>query len=102
MTTNVRDLGQWKTEGTKFTMLTAYDYTTARWLDRAGIPILLVGDSLGTTLLGYPDTLSVTMDHMSRKACAVVLGSPNALIIGDMPLMSYHAASEDAIRNAGR
>ncbi len=102
MTTNVRDLRKWKTEGKKFTMLTAYDYTTARWLDRAGIPVLLVGDSLGNTMLGYPDTLSVTMDDMVRYAGAVVRGAPNALIIGDMPFMAYHASEEDAIRNAGR
>jgi 3-methyl-2-oxobutanoate hydroxymethyltransferase len=102
MTINVRDLRKWKTEGKKFTMLTAYDYTTARWLDRAGIPVLLVGDSLGNTMLGYPDTLSVTMDDMVRYASAVVRGAPNALIIGDMPFMAYHASEEDAIRNAGR
>jgi 3-methyl-2-oxobutanoate hydroxymethyltransferase len=102
MTTNVRDLRKWKTEGKKFTMLTAYDYTTARWLDRAGIPVLLVGDSLGNTMLGYPDTLSVTMDDMIRHAGAVVRGAPDALVIGDMPFMAYHASAEDAIRNAGR
>jgi 3-methyl-2-oxobutanoate hydroxymethyltransferase len=102
MTTNVRDLRKWKTEGKKFTMLTAYDYTTARWLDQAGIPVLLVGDSLGNTMLGYPDTLSVTMDDMIRYAGAVVRGAPNALIVGDMPFMAYHATAEDAIRNAGR
>jgi 3-methyl-2-oxobutanoate hydroxymethyltransferase len=102
MTVNVRDLRKWKTEGKKFTMLTAYDYTTARWLDRAGIPVLLVGDSLGNTMLGYPDTLSVTMDDMIRHAGAVVRGAPGALIIGDMPFMAYHASAEDAIRNAGR
>jgi len=102
MTTNVRDLRKWKTEGTKFTMLTCYDYSTARWLDRAGIPVLLVGDSLGTTMLGYPDTLSVTMDDMVRHSGAVVRGAPGALVIGDMPFMAYHASAEDAIRNAGR
>ena len=102
MTTNVRDLRKWKTEHHKFTMLTAYDYTTARWLDRAGIAVLLVGDSLGNTMLGYPDTLSVTMDDMIRHAGAVVRGAPNALVVGDMPFMAYHASAEDAIRNAGR
>jgi 3-methyl-2-oxobutanoate hydroxymethyltransferase len=102
MTVNVRDLRKWKTEAKKFTMLTAYDYTTARWLDQAGIPVLLVGDSLGMTMLGYPDTLSVTMDDMVRHAGAVVRGAPNALIVGDMPFMAYHASADDAIRNAGR
>lgn len=102
MTTTIRDLRKWKAEGRKFTMLTAYDYTTARWLERAGIPVLLVGDSLGMTMLGYPDTLSVTMDDMVRHASAVVRGAPNALVIGDMPFMTYHASLEDAVRNAGR
>ena len=102
MTVNVRDLRKWKAEGKKFTMLTAYDYTTARWLDQAGIPVLLVGDSLGMTMLGYPDTLSVTMDDMLRHAGAVVRGAPDSLVIGDMPFMAYHASAEDAIRNAGR
>ena len=102
MSTTIRDLRKWKSEGRKFTMLTAYDYTTASWLDRAGIPVLLVGDSLGTTMLGYPDTLSVTMDDMIRHAAAVVRGAPNALIVGDMPFMAYHASEEDTIKNAGR
>ena len=102
MTVNVRDLRKWKAEGKKFTMLTAYDYTTARWLDQAGIHVLLVGDSLGMTMLGYPDTLSVTMDDMLRHAGAVVRGAPGSLVIGDMPFMAYHASAEDAIRNAGR
>ncbi len=102
MTTTIHDLRKWKSEGKRFTMLTAYDYTTARWLDRAGIPVILVGDSLGMTMLGYPDTLSVTMEDMLRHAAAVVRGAPNALIVGDLPFMSYHASLEDAIRNAGR
>src|SRR4029077_13078881 len=102
MTTNVRDPRKWKTEGKKFTMLTAYDYTTARWLDRAGIPVLLVGDSLGNTMLGYPDTLSVTMDDMVRYASAVVRGAPNAVIIGDMPFIAYHAPEARAHRTPGR
>jgi len=102
MTTTIHDLRKWKSEGKRFTMLTAYDYTTARWLDRAGIPLILVGDSLGMTMLGYPDTLSVTMEDMLRHAAAVVRGASNALIVGDLPFMSYHASLEDAIRNAGR
>src|SRR3979411_2533555 len=101
MTTNVRDLRKWKTEGKKFTMLTCYDSTTARWLDRAGIPVLLVGESLGNTMLGYPDTPSVTMVGWIRHAGGVVRGARNALIIGDMPFMAYHASEEEAIRNAG-
>jgi len=93
MTTTVRDLRKWKTEHHKFTMLTAYDYTTARWLDRAGIPLLLVGDSLGTTMLGYPDTLSVTMEDMIRHASAVVRGAPNALVIGAFRSPSFHRST---------
>jgi 3-methyl-2-oxobutanoate hydroxymethyltransferase len=102
MSTTVRDLRKWKSEGRRFSMLTAYDYTTARWLDRAGIPVILVGDSLGMTMLGYPDTLSVRMDDMIRHASAVVRGAPNALIVGDLPFMAYHASLEDTVRNAGR
>ena len=102
MTVTVHDLRKWKAERRRFTMLTAYDYTTARWLERAQIPVLLVGDSLGMTMLGYPDTLSVTMDDMIRHASAVVRGAPNAMVIGDMPFLSYHASAEDAVRNAGR
>ena len=102
MTVTVHDLRRWKAERRRFTMLTAYDYTTARWLDRAQIPVILVGDSLGMTMLGYPDTLSVTMDDMVRHAGAVVRGAPNAMVIGDMPFLSYHASLEDAVRNAGR
>jgi 3-methyl-2-oxobutanoate hydroxymethyltransferase len=102
MNTTIADLRKWKAERMRFTMLTAYDYTTARWLDRAQIPVLLVGDSLGMTMLGYPDTLSVTMDDMIHHAKTVVRGAPTALIVGDMPFMAYHASLEDAVRNAGR
>jgi len=102
MSTTISDLRKWKSDGRRFTMLTAYDYTTARWLDRAQIPVLLVGDSLGMTMLGYPDTLSVTMDDMIHHAKTVVRGAPSALIVGDMPFMAYHASLEDTVRNAGR
>jgi 3-methyl-2-oxobutanoate hydroxymethyltransferase len=102
MSTTVYDLRKWKAEGKRFSMLTAYDYTTARWLDRAGIPVILVGDSLGMTMLGYPDTLSVTMDDMIRHAGAVVRGAPGAMVVVDLPFMSYHVSEQDAIRNAGR
>ncbi|HYS28073.1 MAG TPA: 3-methyl-2-oxobutanoate hydroxymethyltransferase, partial [Candidatus Limnocylindria bacterium] len=74
MSITIADLRTWKAERKRFTMLTAYDYTTARWLDRAQIPVLLVGDSLGMTMLGYPDTLSVTMDDMVHHAKTVVRG----------------------------
>ncbi len=102
MTITIRDLRKWKAEGKRFSMLTAYDYTTARRVERAGVPVILVGDSLGMTMLGYPDTLSVTMDDMLRHAAAVVRGAPATLVVGDMPFMAYHASFEDAVRNAGR
>jgi len=102
MSTTIHDLRKWKTDGKRFTMLTAYDFTTARWLDQAGIPVILVGDSLGMTMLGYPDTLSVTVDDMVRHAAAVVRGAPSALIVGDLPFLSYHVSLEQAITNAGR
>jgi 3-methyl-2-oxobutanoate hydroxymethyltransferase len=83
-------------------MLTAYDFMSARILDEAGIPILLVGDSLGMVMLGYPTTLPVTLDEMIHHAKAVARGSRQALLVGDMPFMSYHTSAEQAIASAGR
>ena len=102
MTTTIKDVQAWKRDGKRFAMLTAYDFTTARLLDEAGIPVILVGDSLGMTMLGYPDTLSVTLDEMIHHTKAVRRGVKNALLVGDMPFMTYHASAEDAIRSAGR
>jgi 3-methyl-2-oxobutanoate hydroxymethyltransferase len=90
------------TEGSPLTMLTCYDFPTAVMQDRAGIDIILVGDSLGMTMLGYESTLPVTMEDMIRHAQAVRRGSPNAWLIGDMPYMTYQPSVECAIRNAGR
>jgi len=84
------------------TMLTCYDYPTAHLQEQAGIDMILVGDSLGMTMLGYESTLPVTMEDMIRHAQAVRRGSPNAWLIGDMPYMSYQPSVESAIRNAGR
>lgn len=84
------------------TMLTCYDYPTAYFQEQAGIDMILVGDSLGMTMLGYESTLPVTMDDMIRHAQAVRRGSPNAWLIGDMPYMTYQPSIETAIRNAGR
>jgi 3-methyl-2-oxobutanoate hydroxymethyltransferase len=84
------------------TMLTCYDYPTAYFMEEAGIDILLVGDSLGMTILGYDTTLPVTMDVMIAHAQAVRRGSPSAWLVGDMPYMSYQPSIETAIRNAGR
>jgi 3-methyl-2-oxobutanoate hydroxymethyltransferase len=86
----------------QLTMLTCYDYPTAYFMEEAGVDILLVGDSLGMTILGYDSTLPVTMDLMIAHAQAVRRGSPNAWLIGDMPYMSYQPSIETAIRNAGR
>jgi 3-methyl-2-oxobutanoate hydroxymethyltransferase len=88
--------------GQPITMLTCYDFPTAHFQEQAGIDMILVGDSLGMTMLGYQTTLPVTMEDMIRHAQAVRRGSPNAWLIGDMPYMSYQPSVESAIRNAGR
>jgi 3-methyl-2-oxobutanoate hydroxymethyltransferase len=100
--TTIRDLAAWKREGRRFAMLTAYDFQFAQILDEAGIPVLLVGDSVANNVLGYDTTLPVTMDEMLHHARAVARGAKNALLVGDMPFMSYQASEEEAIRNAGR
>ena len=86
----------------KITMLTAYDYSTAKLMDEAGINSILVGDSLGMVMLGYEDTLSVTMEDMIHHTAAVSRGCKNALIVADMPFMSYQSCVYDAVCNAGR
>jgi 3-methyl-2-oxobutanoate hydroxymethyltransferase len=91
-----------KQNGDKITMLTCYDYSMARLMDEAGVNTLLVGDSLGMTILGYEDTLSVTMEDMIHHTAAVARGAKNALVIGDMPFMSYQVSVEQAVINAGR
>jgi 3-methyl-2-oxobutanoate hydroxymethyltransferase len=89
-------------QGKPITWLTCYDYPTAYLQEQAGIDMILVGDSLGMTMLGYDSTLPVTMNDMIRHTQAVRRGAPTAFLIGDMPYMSYQASVEDAIRNAGR
>jgi 3-methyl-2-oxobutanoate hydroxymethyltransferase len=91
-----------KRERDKITMLTAYDYSTAKLMDEAGVNCLLVGDSLGMVMLGYEDTLSVTMEDIIHHTKAVKRGAKNALVIGDMPFMSYQTSVYDAVVNAGR
>lgn len=91
-----------KQNGDKITMLTCYDYSMAKLMDEAGVNTLLVGDSLGMTILGYEDTLSVTMEDMIHHTAAVARGAKNALVIGDMPFMSYQVSVEQAVINAGR
>ncbi|TMD35947.1 MAG: 3-methyl-2-oxobutanoate hydroxymethyltransferase [Chloroflexi bacterium] len=100
--TTVLDVQRFKEEGQRFAVLTAYDYLSAKILDDAGMPILLVGDSLGMVVLGYPTTLPVTLDEMLHHAKAVARGARQALLVGDMPFMSYHASVEQAIASAGR
>lgn len=95
-------LRQKKTRGEPITMLTAYDYPTALALDRAGIDSILVGDSLGMVVLGYDNTLPVTMDDMLHHCKAVARGAKTAHLIGDMPFMSYQVSTLEAVRNAGR
>ena len=96
------DVQTMKSEGKKISMLTAYDYPMALLEDRAGIDIILVGDSGGMTVLGYDNTIPVTMDEMIQLTKAVTRGAKYALIIGDMPFMSYNTSERDAIINAGR
>jgi len=91
-----------KSEGNKIVMLTAYDFSTAKLMDETGVEILLVGDSLGNTILGYPNTLSVTMEDMIHHSAAVARGAENALVVTDMPFMSYQTSVYDAVVNAGR
>lgn len=91
-----------KEEGTKLTMLTAYDYSTAKLIDEAGIDSILVGDSLGNVMLGYEDTVPVTMEDMIHHGAAVSRGAKHALVVLDMPFMSYQVSVEEALKNAGR
>lgn len=91
-----------KQKGEKMSMLTAYDYSTAKLVDEAGVNSILVGDSLGNVILGYEDTISVTMEDMIHHAAAVARGAKNALVVVDMPFMSYQTSVYDAVVNAGR
>jgi 3-methyl-2-oxobutanoate hydroxymethyltransferase len=95
-------LKEMKAAGERITVLTAYDYPTGKLLDEAGIDVALVGDSLGMVVLGYENTLSVTIDDMIHHTAAVVRGVKHALVVADMPFMSYQITVEDAVRNAGR
>jgi 3-methyl-2-oxobutanoate hydroxymethyltransferase len=99
---NVGTIREMKRKGEPITMLTAYDYTTARIIDEAGVPLILVGDSLGMVVLGYESTIPVTLEVMLHHTKAVVRGAKNALVVGDMPFMTYHTSTEEAMRNAGR
>jgi len=96
------ELAARKRRGERLAMLTAHDAPTARALDEAGIDVILVGDSLGMAVLGFPTTLPVTMDQMIHHTAAAARGTARALLVADMPFLSYQASPEDAVRNAGR
>jgi len=98
----IHDLRSWKSEGPRWVMLTAYDFPTAQILDAAGVPVLLVGDSVGRNVLGYENELPVTMEEMLHHTKAVARGAERAMVVGDMPFMSFQASIEDGMRNAGR
>ena len=102
MRVTISQIRAMKQKGEKISMLTAYDYTTAKIVDEAGLPLILVGDSLGMVVLGYDSTLPVTLEVMLHHTKAVMRGAKNALVVGDMPFMTYQASVEDAMHNAGR
>lgn len=102
MSVTVSTFLKMKAEGKKISMITAYDYTTARLVDESGIDSILVGDSLGNVMLGLGDTVSVTMEDMIHHGAAVARGAKNALVVVDMPFMSYQSSVYDAVVNAGR
>ena len=98
----IAELMRKKEQGEKITMMTAYDYPTAAMVDEAGIDTILVGDSLGMVVLGYPSTVPVTMDEMIHHCKAVMRGTVRSFVLGDMPFMSYQVSTEKAVENAGR
>jgi len=102
MRVTVTQIREMKQKGEKVVMLTAYDYSTAKIVDEAGIPLILVGDSLGMVMLGYESTIPVTMEEMLHHTKAVVRGTTQAMIVGDMPFMTYHLSVEQALKNAAR
>lgn len=102
MKKTILDFNRMIEENEKITYLTAYDYLTAKYQERAGIDMILVGDSLGMVTLGYDTTFPVTMNDMIRHCQAVRRGAPNTFIVGDMPYMSYQVSDEQAVENAGR
>ncbi len=101
MRTTILDIQKMTERGERIPMVTAYDYTSAQIVDRAGIPLILVGDTLGMVVLGYPTTVPVTINDMLHHCKAVVRGSQNALVIGDLPFLTY-SSPDDALRHAGR
>ncbi|ADJ25923.1 3-methyl-2-oxobutanoate hydroxymethyltransferase [Dehalogenimonas lykanthroporepellens BL-DC-9] len=102
MRTTIQAVRDFKSRGERFSVLTAYDYATARIIDQAGIPVILVGDSLGTVVLGYGSTIPVTMEDMLHHTSAVVRGTENSLVVADMPFMTYQISMKETLRNATR
>ena len=102
MRVTISQIKEMKQKGEKISMLTAYDYVTAKIVDEAGVPLILVGDSLGMVVLGYDSTIPVTLEVMLHHTKAVVRGTKKALVVGDMPFMTYQISMEEAMRNAGR
>jgi 3-methyl-2-oxobutanoate hydroxymethyltransferase len=102
MRVTIREIKGMKERKEKIPMLTAYDYVTAKIVDEAGVPLILVGDSLGMVMLGYESTIPVTMEEMIHHTKAVARGAKKALVVGDMPFMTYHISVPDALRNAAR
>src|SRR3970040_2380297 len=99
---SIHKLKDWKAQGHCFAMITAYDYPSARLVEQAGIPVILVGDSLGSVVLGYDSTVPVTMEDVVYHTRAVVRATEKAIVVADMPFMSYQADPNEAMRNAGR
>ena len=102
MRVTITEIKEMKQKKEKIPMLTAYDYVTAKMIDEAGVPLILVGDSLGMVMLGYESTIPVTIEEMIHHTKAVVKGATKALIIGDMPFMTYHVSISDALHNAAK
>ncbi|MDD4876224.1 MAG: 3-methyl-2-oxobutanoate hydroxymethyltransferase [Dehalococcoidales bacterium] len=102
MRITINQIKNMKQKGEKIVMLTAYDYTTAQMIDKAGIPLILVGDSLGMVVLGYESTIPVTIEDMLHHTKAVVRGTKKTMIIGDMPFMTYHVSIDETLKNAAR
>jgi 3-methyl-2-oxobutanoate hydroxymethyltransferase len=102
MRVTIAKIQEMKQNGEKIAMLTAYDYSTAKIIDEAGVPLILVGDTLGMVVLGYETTLRVTMEDMIHHTKAVVRGSSQAMVIGDMPFLTYQLGESETLRNAGR
>jgi 3-methyl-2-oxobutanoate hydroxymethyltransferase len=99
---SVHSLRDWKAQGRRFAMVTAYDYPSARLVEQAGIPVILVGDSVGSVVLGYDSTVPVTIEDILYHTRAVVRATSKAIIVADMPFMSYQWNADEAVRNAGR